>query len=267
MYLEKWVFDQMQRGHYIFSRDDVMTLNTSSSKASISVALSRLVSRGVIMSPWRNFYVSIPIEYKLRGVVPPSFYIDRLMAFMGRNYYVSLLTAAELNGASHQRAMIFQVVVCGKSIRSGIKNGTRLDFTLRQNLPLEFVRKVKTQMGYMNVACSELTALDIVAEEAKIGGLSRAAEILVELSESTKWNSSKLSLLKYFASSTIQRLGYLLDWIGETEQATSLWQLWKDVKKNVRKVPLKQTMAFTDEMPFNSRWKIIENYKIEIDEI
>jgi predicted transcriptional regulator of viral defense system len=219
------------------------------------------------MSPWQNFYVIIPTEYKLRGIVPPSFYIDRLMKFLGRDYYVSLLSAAELNGAAHQKAMVFQTIVNGNAIRSGLKNGTRLEFTLRQNLPLDYTKKVKTQMGYMNVAGAELTALDIVAEEQKIGGLSRAAEILMELCETMQWDEAKLPLLAYFSGATIQRLGYLLELIEEIGQADNLYSLFKQTVKTMRRTPLKQSVATSEDMVIDNRWKIIVNYKIDTDEI
>ena len=173
----------MMGGRYIFTKDDIAAIQLPISGQALQNNLSRLVNRGIIVSPWQNFYVIVPTEYKLRGVVPPTFYIDRLMKFLGRDYYVSLLSAAELNGASHQKAMIFQVITNGKPIRSGIKNGSRLEFTLRKDIPITFIKQVKTQTGYMNVSSPELTALDIVAEEQKIGGLSRAAEVLVELCE------------------------------------------------------------------------------------
>lgn len=265
--LQDWVISEMIRGRYIFTKDDVLNLNLPISEQAFKNSLSRLIERGIIMSPWHNFYVTIPTDYKLKGEVPPSFYIDRLMKYLGRDYYVSLLTAAELNGASHQKAMVFQTTVNGSPIHSGVKNGTMLDFTLRQNLPLEFTKQIKTQSGYMTIADAELTALDIVAEEHKIGGLSRAAEILVELSESTKWNDSKLPLLNYFSSSTIQRLGYLLELIEVQEQADNLYDLLLKTDKTIRKIPLKQSVSVNDEMSINKRWKIIENYKIEIDEI
>ena len=44
------------------------------------------------------------------GAPPPSWYIDDLMRNEGRPYYVGLLSAAELHGASHQAVMEFQVV-------------------------------------------------------------------------------------------------------------------------------------------------------------
>ena len=265
--LQSWVEDQMQRGRYTFTRDDAQSVLASSAGNYVSVSLSRLVSRGVIMSPWQNFYVAIPTEYKLRSIVPPSFYIDRLMHYLRREYYVSLLSAAEFNGASHQREMLFQVTMNGGCIRSAVKNGTRLDFTLRQQLPMAFTKKIKTQMGYMNVAGAELTALDLVAEQHKVGGLSRVAEMLVELCEKTQWDEQTLPLLSIFSIASIQRLGYLLEKIEEEQQADNLYALTKKVGKTMRTIPLKQNVGYDRTMPFNKRWKIIENYELEIDEI
>lgn len=150
--ISQWVERQMIRGHYMFSKRDVLDLDLPIKETSVTKSLQRLEERGVIMSPWQNFYVTVPTEYKLKGVVPPSFYFDSLMKFLGRDYYVSHLTSAALNGASHQVAMVFQAVVTGSPMRSGIKNESRLEFTMRQNLPIGFIRQVKTQSGYMNVA-------------------------------------------------------------------------------------------------------------------
>lgn len=257
----------MIRGQYMFTKQDVLGLKLPIKDESINTSLQRLEARGTIMSPWQNFYVTIPTEYKLRGVVPPAFFIDRLMNFLDRKYYVSLLSAAALNGASHQMSMVFQTMVTGGPIRSGVKNGTRLEFTLRQNLPLEFTRQVKTQSGYMTVAGAELTALDVVAESRKVGGLSRAAELLVELSEQTKWDDSRLPLLAYFSVATVQRLGYIMSLIEEEEQADALYGLMKRMGKTVRRIPLKQSAPVTDDMPMDDRWKVIVNYELEIDEI
>lgn len=265
--IQQWVEDQMIRGRYMFTKQDVLNLGLPIKEASVNRSLQRLEAKGTIMSPWQNFYVTVATEYRLKGIVPPSFYIDRLMKFLGRDYYVSLLSAAALNGASHQMAMVFQTMVNGGPIRSGVKNGTKMEFTLRQNLPMEFTHKVKTQSGYMTVANAELTALDVVTEYKKVGGLSRAAELIVELCEQTKWDESKLPLLSYYSIATVQRLGYILDLIEEQEQANAFYVLMKQMGKIVRKIPLKQTAPVTDDMPMNARWKVIVNYELEIDEI
>ena len=265
--LNDWVDHEIIRGRYIFTKEDVLALQLPISEQAMQNSLNRLTERGVIMSPWQNFYVAIPTEYKLKGVVPPTFYIDRLMKFLRRDYYVSLLSAAAMNGASHQQPMVFQVMANGKPIRSGVKNGTQLEFTLRQDLPLDFTKKVKTQMGFMSVSGPELTALDIVADEKKIGGLSRAAEVLRELSETTSWDESRLPLLSHYGISTLQRLGYLLELIEAQQQADDLFALIKKTGKTLRKTPLKQEVAVDDGMNVDKLWKVIENYKLEIDEI
>lgn len=265
--LQEWVDSKMLRGQYVFTKDDILAIGLPISEQALSNSLLRLGKRGIIISPWQNFYVTVPTEYRLKGIVPPSFYMDRLMKFLNRDYYVSLLTAAAMNGAGHQRAMLFQVTVNGGCIRSGVKNGTRLQFTVRNLMPLNFVHQVKTQNGYMNVSDVELTALDIIAEEKKIGGLSRAAEVLTELAEGMKWDNSRLPLLDFFTSAVIQRLGYLLDLIEEHERADSLFGLLVQSGRTLRRIPLKQSMPVNADMSVNNRWKVIENYELEIDEI
>lgn len=265
--LQKWIEAQMMRGRYVFIKEDVTNLGMYSKTDSLNRALYRAQEKGVIMSPWQNFYVAIPMEYRLKGEVPPSFYIDHLMRFLGREYYVSLLSAATLNGAGHQRAMVFQVTVQGKQIRSAVKNGTLLDFNLKKKIPSLYINKVKVQTGYMNVSCPELTALDLVSQEEKVGGLSRVAEVLIELTERMKWDESKLALFDYFNAPVVQRLGYLLDLIEESELANGLMQLAKQTGKIVRKVRLKQSKPETEDMEIDKKWKIIINQKIETDEI
>lgn len=257
----------MIRGFYTFSKSDLLSIGLTIAESSIIRSLNRLEHNGTIMSPWQNFYVIIPTEYKLRGIVPPTFYIDKLMQFLSRDYYISLLSAAELNGASHQRSMVFQVTMNGGSVRSGVKNGTRIELFTRQELPLQFTKKIKTKSGYVTVSSPELTALDLVANYNKVGGLSRVAEILLELCEHTNWDNDKLPLLAYFRMPTIQRLGYLLDLLGQTEQADALFVLMEHKNKSTRKTPLKPELLVNVDMYSNNRWKIIENYKLEIDDI
>lgn len=265
--LQSWVDQQMIRGRYIFTKEDVLAQGLSQADDSLNTALSRLGKKGVIVSPWQNFYVVVPTEYRLKGNVPPSLYIDHLMKSLGRDYYVSLLSAAALNGAGHQRAMAFQVTVNGAPIHSGIKNGVRLDFTLRNPLPMMYVKQVKTQMGFINVSSPELTALDLVLNENKVGGLSRVTEVLIELAENMHFGESFTDLLTFFNAPVIQRLGYLLDLIEEHELADRLLMLAQKQSKLFRKIRLKQSKTQTDDMVIDSRWKVIVNQEIETDEI
>ena len=119
----------------------------------------------------------------------------------------------------------------------------------------------------MTVSGPELTALDLVANYNKVGGLSRVAEMLSELCELTMWDNDKLPLLAYFKMPTIQRLGYILDLLELNDQADALFGLMKQTNKTTRKTPLKPELPVADDMEYNNRWKIIENYELEIDDI
>lgn len=100
--LQNRIEAQMMCGRNIFTKEDVKGLGVHSNKDSLKKALYRVQEKGIIISLWQNFYVAAPMEYRLKGEMPPSFYIDHLMRFVGRDYYVSLLSAAMLNGAGHQ---------------------------------------------------------------------------------------------------------------------------------------------------------------------
>jgi len=50
--------------------------------------LNRLCSNKTIVNVYRGFYVIIPVHYVLRGSVPATYYIDQLMAYLGKPYYV-----------------------------------------------------------------------------------------------------------------------------------------------------------------------------------
>ena len=97
--------------------------------------------------------------------------------------------------------------------------------------------------------------------------MSRAAEVVAELSESMSWNEDKSRLLYFFSAATVQRLGYILDQLEENALADNLYGLLKNSGKQIRKVPLKQSVEISAGMKPVGRWKIIENYKIEIDEL
>jgi len=132
--LADWVVAQSLVGHYVFTIESIERAFPSMSIQNRRVSLSRLVKKGVIISPWRGFYVTVPTEYRLKGIVPPVFWMDALMKHLGRDYYVSLLNAAEFYGASHQKPMTFSVMVQGAALRSGIKNGTKLVFMRKESL-------------------------------------------------------------------------------------------------------------------------------------
>ncbi len=261
-----WVQNESYCGHFTFTREEIDKAFGALSAASIQHALWNMNDRGIIYSPWQNFYVIVPTEYRLKGVVPPVFFIDQLMHFLGRPYYIGLLNAGAFYGAAHQRPQTFSWIVGGGSIRSISRKGITMLFHHKANMPMDFTRQFKTQMGYVNVSSPCLTSLDLILFEQEIGGLSRAATVLAELAPELHFAEQPAELLQYFNAPIIQRLGYILECVLDEQQiADELYILANNANISFRKVRLKISKPETDQL--NRRWKIIDNQPIEIDDI
>lgn len=262
-----WLNQRAMRGKSFFTKGDFKGAFVNVTDGSLAVALSRLVDGGWIVSPWQNFYVIVPIQYKLKGEVPPSYYIDEMMQFLGRHYYVSLLTAAGLHGAGHQRAMSFFVTVDGAPLRNAVRSGTKLLLFQKKDIDLRFTQEVRTEGGYMNVASPLMTALDLVQDERKVGGLSRVAEVLYELAEKLDLGEEQLELIRQYGSPILQRFGYLLK-VLELEELEDKWyDLCMRTGVKFKYALLKPSVEKHEDDERDKRWKIIINQEIDIDEI
>lgn len=252
------------KGQYFFSYEDFATHFPDKSEPYLRVALKRLSNSGKIISPWSNFYVVMPAEYALLGKIPPVFYIDALMRHLGRSYYICLLNAAAIHGSSHQSPQSFSVMVKAPSLRNVVKNGTKLNFYEKKDIPAPYVEKLKTQAGYINVSGPLLTALDLIKYESSVGGLSRVATVLDGLVHKLDFTKAGQDLFDNFSVAVIQRLGYILDRVLEAKKCADL--LYGIVQeRGFRKVALKSGKP-THEALCDAKWKIWVNQIIEIDE-
>jgi hypothetical protein len=177
------ILELPKRGRITFSTDDIYRQYPSLHKKAVTSVLRRLVENGKIQSVWHGFYVVVPVEYELKGVVPPVVYIDRLMEYLQKDYYIGLLNAASFYGAAHQQPQEFTVITDGKNLRDKLKNGVKINFVSKKEIPHAFIRKNTTKTGYVSVSSPCLTALDLLLYQKEIGGLSRAGTVLNELVE------------------------------------------------------------------------------------
>ena len=130
MSLNDWIKEQEQRGITSFSFQQARCVFRERTEKSLKTDINRLVSAKRIENVYKGFYVIIPIQYQLKGIVPPSYYINELMEYLGKPYYVGLLSAAAIYGASHQRTMITQIVTTGPRTRTSNRNSL-LDWNYR----------------------------------------------------------------------------------------------------------------------------------------
>lgn len=264
--IARWVEHRLYRGFYTFSYREVEEYFPSRDESYISTAISRLVHQSKIISPTRGFYVIVPIEYALTGQVPPTFYIDQMMSYLGRDYYVGLLNAAGFYGAAHQRPQTFTVMNDGASIRGGIRAGINFSFIKASQIDGRLIKKFKTKLGSINVSSAELTAIDLIENQSKVGGLNRVCSVLNELTESLDFTNVEDSYFKIFGTPVYQRLGYILDdLLEESDMAESLFKRLNALNITFRKTAFK-TGKNIDGYAINKKWKIIINQEIDIDE-
>ena len=177
-------------------------------------AAERLQRRGAMLNPRRGFYVVVPPQYASWGAPPPAWYIDSLMAHEDEIYYVGLLKAAELHGATHQAVMEFQVVTAKRLPR--IRAGRSLIvFYFRKDMEAVTagVEDRKTDTGTMKISSAALTALDLVRYPQASGGIDIVATVLSDFGE--KLDPEQLAALSAVVERpVVQRLGYLLDHLG-----------------------------------------------------
>jgi predicted transcriptional regulator of viral defense system len=197
----------LSRGQHHFTAAEAAELLGSSDDA-VRKGLQRLTAARQIISPSRGFYVIVPPEFRSWATVPGSHFIDAMMRHLERRYYVALLSAAELHGASHQAPQVFQVMV-DRPLADRDLGRTRLRFFTGRHVPEASVQEHNTPTGTMSVATPELTAVDLVDHLDAGGGLDNVATILAELEPLDPGQLAQLAGQRDRA--VARRLGWLLE--------------------------------------------------------
>ena len=267
MSVSDWIERQVPSGRYTFSKEDVREAFPSMTSHAIDNAVARAVSKKRVFSPCRGFYVVVPEEYRLWKAVPQEVYLDRMMQYLQRKYYVSLLSAAERHGAAHQAPMGFQVMIEPPVLRDKEREGYAIRYAERREIPMTYVQRLEVPAGWLNVSGPELTAVDLVAYQEHIGGLTKAATVLEELSLKLDFTNLDADFLMVASAPVFQRLGYLLDRILEEESiADGLLALMKSGGMKMKAVPLRLG-APADDAEVDRKWKVVVNQEIEIDDL
>jgi predicted transcriptional regulator of viral defense system len=176
----------------------------------------------MLLNPRHGFYVAVPPQFLSWGAPPPTWYIDALMRHEGRPYYVGLLKAAELHGATHHAVMEFQIIT-DRQLRKIRAGRSWVTFHFRKDLESarDGVVERKTDTGTMKVSSPELTALDLLRYIHVAGGVDAVATVLKDLG--TKIDGGKLATMAvHFDRACVQRLGYILDRLGHEERAQAM---------------------------------------------
>jgi predicted transcriptional regulator of viral defense system len=256
-------------GRVVFTREEAVAALGVTPRGFLKAA-ERQQQRHALLNPRHGFYVVVPPHYHSWGAPPPSWYIDDLMQHEGHPYYVGLLKAAELHGATHQAVMEFQVVTDKRipNIRAG---RSIVSFVYRKDMAriADAIEDHKTDTGRMKISSPELTALDLLRYAHVAGTIDSIATVLNDLA--TKMRPAPLAkLAPAFERTAIQRLGYLLDHLNHSECAAALHDLlqqskplpWVELEPNGRA----GNELSAKPLERNARWNVAARRLPELDE-
>jgi predicted transcriptional regulator of viral defense system len=258
--LSEFVDRLQESGRYTFVREEALR-ELHLNAASLKKAVMRLAAKARIVVPRRGFYAIVPVEYRLAGAPPPTWFIDGLMAHLGRPYYAGLLSAAALYGAAHQQPQEFQVIT-DRPQRLMRVGRSRIRFFVKKNMGHVVIEEHKTETGIMRVSTPEATAIDLLRYTRVIGGLSHAATVLVELVERIDRDKLAEAAKAEGDLAAVQRLGYILENVG-AERQVSILANWIN-ERSPRNIPLNPAKSMKGH-PVNRRWRIVVNDTIERD--
>ena len=266
--IRDWVEDLPKRGKITFSKEEVVRQFPNLTNHNIQMTLYRLALKKKIQSVWHGFFVVMLPEYGMKGIAPPTEYIDQLMKYLGKDYYIALLNAAEIYGAAHQAPQEFFVISNTTNLRNKIKKDVKINFVAKKNIPKKHLTQIMTNSGYINVSTPILTTYDLVCYIKNVGGINRVATIINDLAEKIRFTTIDKEFMQSFSPAVTQRLGYLFEKLEFEDLANKLYRKAEITGLKFRKTPLAIADKTKDltQYPVNERWKLIINEQIDIDE-
>jgi hypothetical protein len=260
MKLKAFIEDMLAKGRLSFDRDEAVTALGVSPDAMIASAW-RARSAGILLHPRRGFFVIVPPQARVFGAPPVNQIIDPLMKHEGARYYVGLLKAAELHGAAHQAVMEFQVVCDKRLPEIDVGRSVVRPFFRKEWPDAALIEKKTTDTGTYLVSGPTLTAFDLCRYPAAAGTPDAAATVIAELAEQMDPKQIDAALAGV-ERPVAQRLGYILDQVGQTHLADRMLEALKsDFRLSDFDAPGDDPQSAT----VDGRWKLRIHKPLETD--
>jgi predicted transcriptional regulator of viral defense system len=263
--VEDWITYLLSQGRVGFALRELRSGFPEQTQEATKSALKRLVDKRQIISIHKGYYLILPPQFRSKGVLPPTLFLDAFMKELGRPYYLALLSAAAYHGASHQQPQEFFVVTGFPVLRPMRKKGLKVNYISRKDIPASLVEIRKTEAGYLKISNPVLTATDLIQYAKRVGGINRVATVLAELAERIQADAFDETLLEHVPVTAVQRLGYLLEQVlGNKLLADALYSALQNIHAPLFRIPLKASAPVKGFIA-DERWKVIVNTDIEID--
>ncbi len=258
--LESWIDSIQSLGRYSFLRAEAVR-DSGLSAGAVSKALQRAVKSGRLVRPKEYFHVIVPLEYRAAGAPPVSWFIHDLMKAMKLPYYVGLLSAAALHGASHQQPQTFQVIT-DRSVRSVLAGRARIRFFASKYVDQAATMEMKTPTGSMRVSSPETTVVDLVRFAKAAGHLDHVTSVIAQLAPSLNPKRLVAALSVVHDIPNAQRLGYILHVLRQRKLSAPVHR-W--VQPRIERFQSLRSGQPVDDARENRRWHLLINGPMEIE--
>lgn len=261
-YLRDYIQSSLSDGRHFFSKKEVLSaLKITSNQFRFQAY--RLAEKRALKPLIRNFFMIVPVEYRHLGSLPPHWIVGSLMQHLGQEYYISLLSAASLYGATNQQPMSFQVIT--NKVRRNIElERGQIEFHCYKNCFSAAKEQLTLPTGYVKISSREQTLLDLVRFYTSCGYLSNVATVVGDLSKECRPQLLAKVVRNEKTDSVLQRLGYILEYTGYHSMASIIEQQLKSRK--IQFIPLRPDFCISsDNCQRANRWKLLINDVLEIE--
>lgn len=260
-YIRDYIQQVLADGKYFFSKEEVLS-GLSLNSEQFRFQAYRLLKKKVIKHLTRDFFMIIPPEYQHLGGVPPHWIIDPLMKHLSQDYYIGLLSASSMYGATNQQPMAFQIIT-NKMRRSIVLERGLIKFHVFKNCDVAIKEQLTVPTGYVQISSKEQTMLDLVRLYKECGYLSNVGSVIKDLAEMSSEPAFATAIHQEKNNSVLQRLGFICEHVGCEDLATLVEQ---EIKERTVQLIRLSPDAHQKDGDRNARFKLIINDSIEIEE-
>jgi len=249
----------LSNDEYSFSWDE-LAAQVSKTEAGLKSEINRLIVKKELINLRKGFYLIPGQRYKKTGYLPVELFSEKLFKWLKRPYYLGLFSAAHLHGAAHQQIQQTYIITALPTLHDIKNDRFNIRFFSKKTWSDNGIVNMKSDAGTFRVSSPALTCVDLLRFQTNIGGTARILSILEELVPEIDQNGIKNLLSCNCIKSSLQRLGYLLDYWQNDEPAQILYDHLKNQHLNPVLIdPDKnKNPGRTD-----NRWKVVINLNID----
>lgn len=255
----RFVEDLLSHGRYSFPRKEAEQ-HLGGSPMATYMALRRLLKARRLVMPRSGFYVIVDPQHRAAGTLPAEWFIQDLMAHVGKPYYVGLLSAAQVHGAAHHRPQTFQVVIPGRAMRPIRSGNVQIRFFGKGPFDRSETVEAKSPAGLFRVSSPETTAWDLVRYPRAAGGLGHTVTVLAELGERLHAAALAKTVKRHDDLLVAQRLGFLLDLVRHRDLTAELAGWVEKEEAPIRPLDPSLPVAGASE---SVKWRLLINSHLE----